>query len=292
MRAAPCLALALILALVVLGAGCTGTPRTDTFNVDGAGRLSIALAPEIEANATVVNTTGNVILSRVILTAPDGVPVTAYVAAPPDPVAAVVYVPGANEPVSGHAERFRTYPEAGIAFCYLDVRGNGFETPGEPLDRREQFEQFRQDRWPQTYRIVADVMRARTYLAGEYGVPAWALGSSDGGRYAAIAAGIDPGFAGYAGVSTSPYRAQLGSGDLSRRFTASIDPATYIGGISPRPVVLYHAEYDPVIPFAEGKALFAAAREPKSFVVFAGPHGISPEVDDDLLGRLTQVYGS
>ena len=46
---------------------------------------------------------------------------------------------------------------------------------------------------------------------------------------------------------------------------------------------------DILLPLAR---YFAAAREPKSFVVFTGPHGISPEVDDDLLGRLTQVYGS
>ena len=280
---APCLAVALVL----LAAGCTEVPAGDRFTLDGDGRLAIALGPGAPANATALNAT----LTRVVFAADDGVPVTAYVAAPPDPRAAVVYVPGANEPVSGHAQRFRTFADAGIAFLYLDVRGNGFETPGAPFGRSDELARFRQDQWPQSYRIVADAMHARAYLAGTYGVPVWAVGSSNGGRHAAIAAGIDPEFAGYAGVSTSGLGARRGSGDVSRRFTASLDPATYIGSISPRPVVLYHAPSDRVVPFADGQALFEAASEPKAFVTFNGSHGIDPAVDADLVGRLTQIYG-
>ena len=64
-----------------------------------------------------------------------------------------------------------------------------------------------------------------------------------------------------------------------------------IGVISPRPVLVYHAGADPVIPFADGEALFEAARDPRTFVPFSGQHGIDPVVDADLIGRLTQVYG-
>ena len=243
-------------------------------------------------NATVLNTTGNATLSRVVFTASDGVPVTAYVAAPLHPRAAVVYVPGANEPVSGHAARFATFADAGIAFLYLDVRGNGFETPGRPLDLNTDDQRFREDRWPQYYRVVADVMRARAYLAQAHGVPVWAVGSSNGGRYAAVAAGIDPQFAGYAGVSTSGFGSvQPGNRQTAQRFAVSVDPATYIGAISPRQVLVYHSQADTVIPFAQGEILFAAAKDPKAFVAFNGSHGITGEVDRDLVGRLTQIYG-
>ncbi len=285
---APCLAVALALLLV---AGCTQAPAGDRFTLDGDGRLAIALGPGAPANATALNTTEDATFTRVVFAADDGVPVVAYVAAPPKPKAAVVYVPGANEPVSGHAQRFRTFADAGIAFLYLDVRGNGFETPGEPFDRGDELARFRQDQWPQSYRVVADAMHARAYLAETYGVPVWAVGSSNGGRYAAIAAAVDPGFAGYAGVSTSDLGARLGSGDVSRRFTASLDPAVYIGSISPRQVVLYHSPSDRVVPFADGQALFEDANEPKAFVTFNGSHGIDPAVDADLVGRLTQIYG-
>jgi fermentation-respiration switch protein FrsA (DUF1100 family) len=286
-------ALVVCLALALLAAGCTGAPRTDTFALDGEGRLTLALAPDIQANATVLNSSGNATLSRLVFSAPDGVPVTAYVAAPLHPRAAVVYIPGANEPVSGHASRFATYPDAGIAFLYLDVRGNGFETPGSPTDLRADYDALKQDRWPQSYRVVADAMRARAWLADAYGVPVWAVGSSNGGRTAAIAAGIDPAFAGYAGVSTSGLGvSRPGNRQTAQRFERSVDPATYLGAISPRPVVVYHSRADPVIPFADGQALFAAANEPKTFVQFNGTHGIDSEVDRDLIGRLTQIYGS
>lgn len=281
-------ALCLALALLLLATGCTQSAGRDRFNVDGDGRLSIIPGQDEPVNATVLNST----LTRVVFTADDGVPVTAYVAAPPHPKAAIVYVPGANEPVNGHASRFEAYPAEGIAFCYLDVRGNGFETPGTPLNLNADYARFRQDQWPQYYRIVADIMHAREYLAQTYGAPVWAAGSSNGGRYAAVAAGIDPAFAGYAGVSTSGLGGvRPGDPQTAQRFEVSVDPATYIGSISPRQVILYHARNDPIVPFADGQALYAAANEPKAFVAFNGSHGINPEVDADLLGRLTQIYG-
>lgn len=290
MRAA---VLCLVLALLLLAAGCSSAPAQDSFTLDGDGRLGIDLAPSPAPNVTVLDATPNATLSRVVFAAPDGVPVTAYLAAPADPTAAVVYVPGANEPVTGHATRFSSYPAAGIAFLYLDVRGNGFETPGRPVNLDADYAAFRQDRWPQSYRFVADAMRARAYLATTCDCPVWAVGSSNGGRYAAIAAALDPGFAGYAGVSTSGSgAARPGDRQEAQRFERSVDPATCIGSIAPRPVVLYHSRTDTVIPFARGQALFGAAREPKAFVAFNGSHGIDPGVDADLIRRLTQVYGS
>ncbi len=281
-------ALGVALCLLLIAAGCAQSPSGDRFNVDGDGRLSIALAPDARANATALNAT----VTRVVFTADDGVPVTAYVAAPPHPKAAVVYVPGANEPVSGHAGRFGTFADAGIAFLYLDVRGNGFETPGTPPDLDADYARFQADQWPQSYRVVADVMHARAYLAQTYGVPVWAVGSSNGGRYAAVAAGIDPAFAGYAGVSTSGLGGiQPGTKKVHQRFDISVDPATYIGAISPRQVLIYHSQSDTIVPFAQGQALFGVANEPKTFVPFNGSHGINPEVDADLIGRLTQIYG-
>ena len=242
----------------------------------------------MRANATALNAT----LSRVVFTADDGVPVTAYLAAPPHPKAAVVYVPGANEPVSGHAARFASYPDAGIAFLYLDVRGNGFETPGEPGRPRRRLRsgsgrtggRSRTGSWP-TPCGRGRTSRRRTASPSGPSAPRTAGGT------AAIAAGIDPAFAGYAGVSTSGFGTRPGSGSVAQRFEASVDPSTYIGAISPRPVLVYHAEADPVIPFAAGRALFEAAKEPKTFVEFNGSHGINPAVDADLVGRLTQIYG-
>ncbi len=283
-------AAAVILALLLVGAGCTGAPAGDTYRVGDDGRLVLTLAPDGAPAIEVLNKTENFTLSRLVFSS-GGVPVTAYVGAPARPAAGIVYVPGVNEPVSGHSERFRQYAAAGFAFLYLDVRGNGFETPGARTDLGAEYRQFERGEWPQSYRIVADVLRARSHLARAYGIESiWAVGSSNGGRYAAVAAAVDPAFAGYAGVSTSGFGEIERIDAWPRRFLASIDPGSTIGSISPRPVLLYHAEADPVIPYSDGQALFRAAREPKTFVPFPGSHGIDPLVDADLIGRLTQVY--
>ena len=53
-----------------------------------------------------------------------------------------------------------------------------------------------------------------------------------------------------------------------RRFPlAAADPVRAIGRISPRPVFVIHGEMDQQIPVAAGRALFAAAGEPKELWV-------------------------
>ncbi|KAF5066426.1 hypothetical protein DSECCO2_264100 [anaerobic digester metagenome] len=281
-----------LLALLAITAGCTETPAEDRCRVADDGRLSLSLAGGGDRSIEVLERDGNFSLSRAVFSS-GGVPVTAYIGAPARPAAVgIVYVPGANEPVSGHRDRFRRYADAGIAFLYLDVRGNGFETPGARTDLGAEYREFERGGFPQSYRVIADILRARALLAEEFGpATTWAVGSSNGGRYAAVAAAIEPAFAGYAGVSTSGYGDLSGLDAGPRQFIASLDPASMIGVISPRPVLVYHAGADPVIPFADGEALFEAARDPRTFVPFSGQHGIDPVVDADLIGRLTQVYG-
>ena len=97
---------------------------------------------------------------------------------------------------------------------------------------------------PQYYLSVCDLVSAQKLLTGKFSVPVYAMGSSNGGRYAAVAAGVDPQFAGYIGISTSDWGLldSLNQQELSGdpvRFAASIEPGTYIGKISPRPVWMY-----------------------------------------------------
>lgn len=290
-RWATVLVVLVLAALLAAGAGCTERASEDRCRVGDDDRLSIALAEGVDRHLEVLERTGNCTLSRAVFSS-GGVPVTAYIGVPLNPAMGVVYIPGANEPVTGHRDRFRRYADAGIAFLYLDVRGNGFETPGTRTDLAAEYREFGRGGCPQSYRIIADVLRARLLLAEEYGLSTiWVVGSSNGGRYAAVAAAIDPGFAGYAGISTSGFGDLGGLDPGPRRFVASLDPSTYIGAISPRPVLVYHAASDPVIPVEDGRALYEGAGEPRTFVPFSGGHGIDPGVDADLIGRLTQVYG-
>jgi hypothetical protein len=123
------------------------------------------------------------------------------------------------------------------------------------------------------------------------------MGGSNGGRYAAVAAGVDPDFAGYIGISTSQWGVldaviQQGYTGDEILFATSIEPSTYFAKISPRPVWIFHANKDPVIPFDDGKQLFLLALEPKTFIEFSGGHGINSDVDDRILMQWAQIYGS
>ncbi|MDK2974980.1 MAG: uncharacterized protein PWP08_1351 [Methanofollis sp.] len=281
MRLLPLLLLALL--LCIAGAGCTTAPSEPTYAVDDDGTLSLDI-PVPDYSETVIQTAGNVTVSRLVLHR--DVDVACLLAAPPSPKAAIVYAPGAGVAKEAHLERAIRYAEAGIAFLVVDVRGNGGETPGHPLDFSADFAAFEEGEWPQTYAIAADMVAAEKVLSGRYGVPVRAMGSSNGGRYAEYAAAADPAFAGYVGVSTSGFDvARKDDEGDARRFLLSIDPAVSIASISPRPVLIFHAPADPVIPFADGRALFEAAAEPKEFFSFNGTHGVNDEVDRRVMAR-------
>ena len=100
--------------------------------------------------------------------------------------------------------------------------------------------------------------------------------------------GVDPQFAGYVGISTSDWglldsMIQQGYSGDPVRFATSIEPSTYFTKITPRPVWIFHAASDPIIPFASGKQFFDSAQEPKTFIEFSGDHGINSDVDTQII---------
>ena len=217
-----------------------------------------------------------------------------YLAAPKTPKATIVYAPGAGEKLAAHEDRMVRYASSGYAFLFVDTRGNGGETAGIPFSPQlvqQDYTRFENGEMPQYYLSICDLVSAQKLLAGKYQVPVYAMGSSNGGRYAAVAAGVDPQFAGYVGISTSDWGVkdafvQQGYTGDPVRFATSIEPGTYIGKISPRPVWIFHAENDPIIPFESGQQFFAQAKEPKTFIVFSGSHGINSDVDEKIIAAM------
>jgi dienelactone hydrolase len=279
-------------------AGCTGAPAQPSYSVDNRGRLSAVFgATTATEHVLISNTTYT--KSRIAFHTQDG-DVVAYLAAPEKPLAAAVYVPGAGETIAAHEERMVRYASAGYAFLYVDIRGNGGETAGLPFSQQlvqADYGKFTKGQWPQYYLTICDLSAARTYLAGRYGVPVSVIGSSNGGRYAAIAAAVDPAFAGYVGISTSDWgihESVAGQGITGDpvRFAASLEPSTYIADISPRPVWIYHSQADTIIPIGKGESLYERAGDPKTFSEFTGAHGINTDVDDQILSAWAQIYGT
>ncbi|WOF16648.1 prolyl oligopeptidase family serine peptidase [Methanoplanus sp. FWC-SCC4] len=205
------------------------------------------------------------------------------------PVAAVVFAPGAGVSADAHKDRAISYADQGILYLVVDVRGNGGKTNGYPFSLEKDFNKFLEGEWAQYYLVVRDLLAAGGYLKSVYpDIPVYVMGSSNGGRFAAVAAGMDDSvFSGYFGVSTSGFIYEEGTyGPEADRFLKSINPDTYIKSISPDPVFIFHAPEDKIIPFDEGMALFNMANEPKDFIAFNGTHGVNAEVDDYVKGYL------
>jgi uncharacterized protein len=287
-----------LVVLLVLAAGCTGSSPVSSYSVDKEGVLSVTCAPAtITEQVLVSNETYT--KSRIVMHTRDG-DVVAYLAAPKQPKAAIVYVPGAGEKITGHEERMLRYATAGYAFLFVDIRGNGGETSGIPFSPQlfqQDYTAFEAGQWPQYYQSVCDILNTQQILTERFQVPVYSVGSSNGGRYAAVAAGVDQKFAGYVGISTGDWGvldslSQQGYTGDPIRFATSLEPGTYLGKISPRPIWIFHSPNDPIIPFESGKLFYQKAGEPKKFIEFSGGHGIDPGVDELIIGQWAQIYAN
>ncbi|MDO9550424.1 MAG: alpha/beta hydrolase [Methanoregula sp.] len=286
----------IIIVLLVACAGCTGAKSA--YSVDNNGILSVTCAP-VTTSEEVLISNETYTKSRIVMHTQSGDVVT-YLTAPKNPKTVIVYAPGAGEKISGHEERMVRYSAAGYGFMFVDTRGNGGETPGIPFSPQrvqQDFSRFENGDWPQYYLSVCDLVNAQQIVSNRFSVPVYAMGSSNGGRYAAVAAGVDPRFSGYVGISTSDWglldsAIQQGYTGDPIRFATSLEPSTYFTKITPRPVWIFHAPTDPIIPFASGKRFFDRAQEPRTFIEFSGDHGINRNVDAQIIMQWAQIYAT
>ena len=283
----------LLVMVTLLFAGCTAPSKEGrSYSVNSSGLLTLHVPP-VQATENVLRTEGNITVSRLVFHTAEG-DVYALLASPPNPRAAFVHAPGAGNTKEMHEARALSYARNGFAYLVLDVRGNGGETPGYPLNFERDFDLFQKGSIPEYYNNAGDMINARQYLSDRFRVPVIASGESNGGRYAALAAALDPGFSGYVGISTSGF-GRAGDNpsytENAQKFLLSVDPELYIGSVTPREVLLFHAPNDPIIPFKDGEAFYNLAKEPKKFYSFNGTHGVTGEVDEDVMARYTQIYG-
>ena len=280
--------LTMLMGGLILGAGCTGTGNGGaSWSVTGDGYLEITCPVPIAVNEHTLEKNASLTLSEVSFNDIDE-EVYGLLAAPGNPRGAVILAPGAGVTKEGEKERVEEYAMAGCAALVLDLRGNGGETGGRGFSPEQDFLAFNAGVWPEFYKTVCDLSAAREVVSGRWKVSVYAMGASNGGRYAAIAAAADPGFSGYIGVSTSGFdlAGKQYTGNASR-FLLSIDPDHAIGKIAPRPVWIFHSRRDPIINFTLGEELYSRAGNPKEFIVFNGTHGENGEVDARVIDICT-----
>jgi len=279
----------LFLGILLLGGfitmpGCiTAGSGGPSWSVSSDGYLSITTPVPTPVNENILVKNASLTLSEISFHNID-TDVYGLLAIPPAPRGAVVLAPGAGVTKEGERSRVESYAMAGCTAFVLDLRGNGGQTRGRAFDPDQDFLAFNAGDWPVFYETVSDLVAVREIVSGKGKGPVYAMGASNGGRYAAIAAASDPGFAGYIGVSTSGFglAGNQYTGNASR-FLLSIDPDHAIGRISPRPVWIFHSRRDPVIPFDQGEELFSQAGNPKEFITFNGTHGENDEVDRQVI---------
>jgi len=286
----------IILAFFIGTAGCIGNNQQEnvpapSWNLTPDGSVAFTVPP-ISVHEQVIEKNENLTVTDLNFSGFAG-DVHAILVHPQNPTAFLVWAPGANNPASGYLEYMKFYPGHDIGVLILDVRGNGGKTPGYPMNIEHDVDLFMQGEWPQFYLIATDMISARMYLNQRYqGIPVYAVGDSNGGRYAALAAGSDPEFAGYIGISTSGFhRAGDAYNSPIREFLLSIDPDVQVRNMSTEAVTIFHAPDDPIIPYADGQELARNAGKKAQFIPFNGTHGVNREVDGTIITLISQSPG-
>lgn len=209
----------------------------------------------------------------------------------------VIVLPAATVTKEGDSVMADALCSFGYASLTLDERGNGGETQGvSPMDLKTGYTAYRNREIPAQYAQIYDVLLAYDYLQTRKdldGSTIAVLGESMGGRFAIITAGIEPGIKGAFVVSSGPYGVDAGNNPDVQRFITSIEPERYLLKLPPRPLVMFHFTDDPIIPLAEGKALYNKALSPKAWHQYNGTvHGVYSETyAEDLHAELKEIFG-
>ncbi len=209
-------------------------------------------------------------------------------------VPGLVLLPGAG--VSKEGEQFLAgvLAERGYASLALDQRNRG------SVDVQADFRLFKNGVEPVEHKMVYDALQAVDVLRNTSGVDPdkiAIIGESNGGRFAIIAAALDPKVRGVIGISTSGYNTReilAGTKDSDVvRFYTSIDPDTYLADLPPRRLVMIHWTKDKIIPLEAARKTFNKAHQPKSFYPVEGEgHGFNTNMTPSLERGLKEIFTS
>ena len=208
-------------------------------------------------------------------------------------VPGVVILPGATVPKEGTQGLADIFSSMGYASLGIEQRNRG------GVDFRYDYDLWKNGKEPVEHKMVFDALRAVDVLRQQPSIDPDRIaivGESNGGRFAIIAAAIDPKIAGVIGISTSGYDTESQISQIKDesviRFYRSIDPETYLKLIPPRKFVMLHSVNDTIIQIQFAKNTFERAFEPKQFYsVTTGTHGYSEGMKEPLETELKLMFG-
>jgi fermentation-respiration switch protein FrsA (DUF1100 family) len=206
----------------------------------------------------------------------DGVKLSAWWLEPRGEVkGTVLFLHGNAENISTHLGSVYWMPELGYQVLLLDYRGYGHSegTPSLPAvfnDINAAFD------W---MLVQPEVQDKPVYLLGQ------SLGASMGGYVVATtpeyskqldAVVLDAGFASYSDiareVASRHWLTWIFQYPAGWSMPGAYDLVDYVDNISPTPLLVIHGTEDTVVPFSQGEGVFDAAKKPKSFLKYDGPH--------------------
>jgi dienelactone hydrolase len=207
-------------------------------------------------------------------------------------VPAVVILPGATIPKEGTQTLADIFSSMGYASLGIEQRNRG------GVDFRSDYDLWKNGKEPVEHKMVFDALRAVDVLRQQPSIDPERIaiiGESNGGRFAIIAAAIDPKIAGIIGISTSGYDTESQISQIKDesviRFYRSIDPETYLKSIPPRKFVMLHSVNDTIIQIQFAQNTFEKALETKQFYsVTTGTHGYSDGMKEPLENELKQMF--
>jgi len=210
----------------------------------------------------------------------------------------VVILPGAGVSKDGETKTPEALSKMGYITLTIDQRdvGETKKNNKEPYSAGADYERFKNNTEPITYKMIFDVISAHNLMKNfdeTDSSKVTIIGISNGGRMAIIAAAIDPGIKTVIGISTAGYAiGNNGNSEDDRiKFYKSIDPDNYISLISPGKVVMIHSKNDPGMPIESAKRTFSSAKEPKEFIeVSCNLHGYCDEMEQHLENELKEIF--
>ena len=259
------------------------TPVEESYSVRN-GILSYTGRPAIKYGQEVWNETGSVIIYRVWFPSHGNATVYGLLAVPKlgGPLPAFFILPGATVTKYGEqATLGDALNELGYVTLILDQRGHN-ETGGIVLPFEMDYQFWVQGQEPVQHMFVYDGLRAFDLLYSLPGIDRsriYAAGESMGGNYAMIAAGIEPRIRGLMLISSSGFKFEPQADPRAAEFLKSIVGDSYIGMLSPRPLLMLHSTGDAVVPIEDARDTFSMAGEPKTLLTInSTSHSYSPEM--------------
>lgn len=208
-------------------------------------------------------------------------------------VPGIVILPGATVPKEGTQTLADIFSSMGYASIGIEQRNLG------GVDMRSDYELWKKGIETVQHKMVFDALQAVDVLRQEPSIDPEKIiivGESNGGRFAIIAAAIDPRISGVIGISTSGYDIESQVREINDanliKFYRSVDPDSYLKFLPPRKIVMMHSVNDSIIPFGLAWDTFNKSFEPKQFYSIAtNSHGYSEEMKEPLEKELKLMFG-